>query len=286
MRELIEFRVSEEDAQRYLKPEDGEVIGQFGGVRKLLLDSNDIRVARVGKLHREHWARGSLFVTSWDIRRKYTKKELEAAELFQLRICSAFEPDGALCGTQYDDTVGCPHCGFGARQLNELRLDPGSLPRGKDLARTIAYSEIIVSARVVEAFRTHGLTGARFLPVLRKGGRGAIDSWYQLEVTSRPIAVAPLTRFGINLFDADEAGEYRCPLGHVLGLNLLSELSVVREDWDGADLCATKQWTGMRSRNGGAFRPHPLLLISPRLRNLLGELKAKGIELEVAHLVG
>jgi hypothetical protein len=61
---------------------------------------------------------------------------------------------------------------------------------------------------------------------------------------------------------------------------------VVREDWDGADLCATKQWTGMRSRNGGVFRPHPLLLISPRLRDLLGELKAKGFELEVAHLVG
>jgi hypothetical protein len=286
MREIIEFRVSEEDARRDLNPEDGEVIGQFGGVRKLLLDSNDIRVARVGKLHREHWARGALFVTSWEIRRKYTKKELEAAELFQLRIRSAFEPAGALCGTQYDDTVGCPHCGVGARQLNELRLDPGSLPRGKDLAKTIAYSEIIVSARVVEAFRAHGLTGARFLPVLRKGGRGTIDSWYQLEVTSRPIGVAPRTRFGINLFDADEAGAYRCPLGHVLGLNLLSELSVVREDWDGADLCATKQWTGMRSRNGGVFRPHPLLLISPRLRNLLGELKAKGFELEVAHLVG
>ena len=46
------------------------------------------------------------------------------------------------------------------------------------------------------------------------------------------------------------------------------------------------QWTGMRSRNARVFRPHPLLLISSRLRNLLGELEAKGIELEVAHLVG
>jgi hypothetical protein len=33
------------------------------------------------------------------------------------------------------------------------------------------------------------------------------------------------------------------------------------------------------------FRPHPLLLVSPRLRGLLGELKAKGFELEVAHLL-
>ena len=285
MRETVDFRVNEQDAQRYLKPEDGKVIGPLGITRKLVLDTNDIRYARVVKLERELRKKGSSLILGWDIRRKYTKKELEAAELFQLCIRSAFEPDGSQCGTQYDDTMGCPHCGFGAHQLNELRLDPATLPRGKDIAKTIAYSEIIVSARFVEAFRAHRLTGARFLPVLRKAGRGVIDSWYQLEVTSRPIGVAPRTRFGINLFDADEAGEYRCPLGHVLGLNLLSELSVVREDWDGADLCATKQWTGMRSRNGGVFRPHPLLLVSPRLRNLLGELKAKGFELEVAHLI-
>ena len=102
---------------------------------------------------------------------------------------------------------------------------------------------------------------------------------------SRPLGVAPQTRFGVAPFDEDEKGEYRCPKGHVLGLNLLSEVWVKREDWDGADVCATKQWVGYRSRNGGAFRPHPLLLVSQRLRRLLGELKAKGFELEVAHPV-
>ncbi len=285
MREIVEFRVEEKDARRYLQPEDGKVIGPVGDVRKLVLDTSDIRYARLVSLERELRKKGECFILGWGIHRKYTKKELEAAELFQLRIRSAFEPDGALCGTEYDDAAGCPHCGFGARQLNELRLDPGTIPRGKDFARTIAYSEIIVSARVVEAFRAHSVTGARFHPVLRKGWQGVIGAWYQLEVTSRPLGVAPPTRFGINLFDADEAGEYRCPLGHVSGLNLLSELSVVREDWDGADVCATKQWTGMRSRNGGAFRPHPLLLISPRLRTLLGALNAKGFELEVAHRI-
>jgi len=33
------------------------------------------------------------------------------------------------------------------------------------------------------------------------------------------------------------------------------------------------------------FRPHPLLLISQRMRRLLDDLKAKGHQLEVAHLV-
>ena len=285
MRETIEFRISEDKARLYLKPDEGKVFGSTMSVRKLLLDANDIRVARIGKIDRELWKQGSFFVSSWDVRRKYTKKELEAAELFQLKVRATFEPDGALCGTEYDDTSGCPHCAVGARQLNELRLDPSSLPRGKDIAQTIAYSEVIVSARLVEALQAHGITGARFLPVLRKGGRGVIDSWYQLKVTSQPLGVAPGTRFGINLFDPDEAGEYRCPYGHILGLNILSALSVVREDWDGSDVCATKQCVGYRVE-GGAFRPNPLFLISQKLRKLLGELKAKGFELEVAHLIG
>jgi hypothetical protein len=281
MRETIEFRISEEKARRFLKPEDGKKLGR--STRKLVLQTNDIRYALVGRLEQEFLKQGSLFFTYWDIRRTYTKKELEAAELFQLRLRSAFEPEGEQCGTEYDETVACPHCGFGARQLNELRLDPGSLPRGKDITRTIAYSEIILSARLVRTLQAHGITGARFHPVLRKGGAGTLEGWYQLEVTSRPLAVAPVTRFGVSPFDPDERGEYRCPLGHVAGLNILSELSVRGEDWDGSDVCATRQWLGYRSRDGGAFRPYPMLLVSRKLRGLLGELKARGFELEVAH---
>jgi hypothetical protein len=286
MREFADFRIWEKYAREHLKPEDVIVLGPFGGdTRKLVLETNDIRYAKVGRLQREFRKRGALFFTGWSLRRKYTKAELEAAELLQLCLNSAFEPAGEDCGTEYDDSVGCPHCGFGARQLNELRLEPSTPPRGKALTRTSAYSEIIVSARLVETMREHGITGARFLPVLRKGGRGVIDAWYQLEVTSRPIRVEPVTRFGIDPFDPDTQGEYRCPLGHMAGLSILSELSVKREDWDGADLCAAKQWIGYRSRNGGVFRPYPLLLISQKLRRVLGELKARGFELEVAHLL-
>lgn len=282
MRETIEFRISEEKARRYLEPGEGKPLGR--STRKLVLDTNDLRYARVGHVERELKKQGSYFFTYWDIRRTYTKKEWEAAELCLLRIRNAFEPEGEVCGTRYDDSVACPHCGVGARQLNELRLDPSTLPRGKDITRTIAYSEILFSARLVEALREHGMTGARFLPVLSRSGRGTLDSWLQLEVTSRPLEVAPATRFGVGPFDPDERGEYRCPLGHIAGLRLLSELSVRREDWDGADVCATKQYVSYRSRDGGAFRPYPLLLVSQRLRRLLGELKAKGFELEVAHL--
>jgi hypothetical protein len=283
MKETLEFRMFETDARRFLKPEDGQVLG--GDTRKLVLDAKDPRVQLIGSIYRELRQQGRVFVTSWDVQRKYTQEERDAADLFHLQIGASVQPVGESCGTEYDDAAACPHCGGGAPQRTELRLDTRKLPRGKDIARTLADVEVVVSARLVEAFQKQGLKGARFLPIRGRGGRSAIDSWFQLDVASRPLGIAPQTRFGINLFDADEKGEYRCPEGHVLGLNLLSELFVKREDWDGSDLCATKQWVGMRSRNGGVFRPYPLLLISQRMRRLLTDLKAKGHQLEVAHLV-
>ena len=54
MRETIEFRIGEKDARRFLMPEDGIVMGPFGGdVRKLVMETNDIRYAKVGMLQRE-----------------------------------------------------------------------------------------------------------------------------------------------------------------------------------------------------------------------------------------
>lgn len=282
MREIADFRIAEHKARRFLGPEDGTVLG--GDTRKLVLDTRDSLFSRVGELDRQFRKEGSAFFLGWGLRRQYTRAELEKAELLHLRVRTTFEPEGGRCGTEYDDTVGCPHCGVGARQLNELRLEASRIPRGKDVARTLAYSEVIFSTRLVETFREHGLTGARFHPVLRKGGKGVIEGWYQLEVCSRPVEVAPPTRFGIDPFDEDEQGLYRCPLGHVPGLNLLSEAWVKRESYDGADLCATRQHVGPRSRNGGVFRPSPVLLVSPRLARLMGQMKAKGFELERAHL--
>jgi hypothetical protein len=283
MREIYDFRIAEHKARRFLRPEDGKVLG--GDTRQLVLDSRDPRMEVVREAELQLLKRGECFHLGWTIQRKYTEKELEAAELFYLFPRATFEPVGESCGTEYDDAAACPHCGAHAPQLTELRLDTSRLPRGRDIAKTIAYSEVVVSARLAEAFQKQGLKGARFLPIRSRGGRKAIDSWFQLAVESRPLGVAPQTHFGVAPFDEDAKGEYRCPEGHVLGLNLLSEVWVKREDWDGADLCATKQWVGMRSRNGGVFRPYPLLLISQRMRRLLLDLKAKGHQLEVAHLV-
>lgn len=291
MREFCEFRIPEDKARRLLRPDEGEVIGLAGvaglvGVRKLQVETRDPRFAQIGAFDRQlREEEGLGFFSSWELSRKYSKAELDGAELFQLQVRTTVEPEGERCGTEYDDSVACLHCGAGARQLNALRLERSSLPRTRDMVRTIAGSELLFSKRLVDAFHEHGMTGARFHPVLNRGGKGVIDSWFQVELCSRPLEAVSPTLFGNDPFDLDEEGRYRCPQGHVAGLNLLSELWVRRADHDGSDLCATRQLVGPNIEPGGVFRPYPLLLISQRLRRLLVDLKAKRLELEVAHLV-
>jgi hypothetical protein len=67
----------------------------------------------------------------------------------------------------------------------------------------------------------------------------------------------------------------------VSGLNLLSELQVVRTLWDGSDVCCTKQMVGQR---GGLLRRVPLIVISPRLAKLLLKEKIKGFKVEIVRL--
>jgi hypothetical protein len=170
----------------------------------------------------------------------------------------------------------------GARQTSELVLDLRRVPKSTDFARTIA-DELIISTRLVEAMTARGITGAEFRPVRQAGKKGAISgAWHQLVVVSPPIDITEPTVTGNNPFDLDDEDEGRCPLGHIAGLNLLSELHVARKGYDGSDWACTRQMFGERV---GVLRPRPCILISPKLRALLVELKVRRLGIEVAHLL-
>ncbi|HVG57895.1 MAG TPA: hypothetical protein VNA24_05030, partial [Hyalangium sp.] len=189
---------------------------------------------------------------------------------------------GEECGTAYDETTACKRCGVGASQTSALILDTRRIPKGKDIARTIG-GEIVVSRRFANAFSEHGLQGAKFQPVLHRERRGLEPSeWSQLVVTSSPVKFSPRTVTGNTPFDLDDQNEHRCPRGHTAGLTWLSEFFVLRSSYDGSDLLCTEKMFGLRR---GYLRPEPQLVISQKLRRVLVDMKAKGFELEVAHLV-
>ena len=348
MRENYEFRVKSEFAHRLFGPGEGEELGSSGRawIRKVTLAGEDPRLKQVGvldqQIQKEH---GTKFFYGWDIRRKYEPAELASAELFSVKLISAFEPAGEECGTIYDESTACPHCGAGRTLLSPLALDLRKIPKNKSIARTIA-DEIVLSERLVTQIQNQKIAGVDFQPVVHKSARylgpvslkatpagreliaraaesgilmgstkfdmwishaaqremalkatreygdlleerasargTPLPKWFQPVFTGAMVEVVPPTKVGIGPFDPDLAGKHRCPLGHVIGLNLISEVFLNRRSWDGSDILITRQQVGCRM---GLLRPSPIVLISPRFYKILVREKIKGVRFEIAHLV-
>ena len=290
MKEVCEFRVQEKHASRLFASNEGKKLcwtklfgDKFVTVRKVELSVDDPQFKRVGELDallkKEP---DDFFFSGWDIRRSYTADELENAELLLLHHISTFEPAGEERGTRYDESSACEHCKAGARQVTPLFLDWKRIPKSKDVARTIA-GEIIVSARLVELFEKHSITGAEFQSIRCSPASSAESKdWFQLIAKSCSAEVMPKTRTGVNPFDEDKAGEYRCPTGDLIGLARLSEVWINRSSYAGFDIVASRQFIGTRR---GLLRPERLLFISPKLRRIIEDQKVTGFKFEVAHLL-
>lgn len=166
MEEYTEFRIPEKQAKNFLDPDEGTLLG--GTVRKLRLNVRDPRYNQIGEIDRAFRDVGDRFFLGWEIRRKYTHAEIKQAELFQLDVTTIFEPPGELCGTVYDDTVACPVCGAGRKQISDLVLDLRRLPRKKHIACSIA-GELVISQRLAELLVDTDMTGFELRPVQHKG---------------------------------------------------------------------------------------------------------------------
>jgi len=280
MRETFEFRIPGDHAERYLPPGCGKDL-MDGFVRKVVLDSRDPLVSEIARLEKQFVAEGTVFFLWWDIRRHYSRHELDSAELFFVFAKRVFEPAGEQCGTLYDESNACPECGAGAVQTTPLFLNGSRIPRNVNFAGTIAR-EFVVSSRVVDFFHENGLRGAEFEPI-RLSNKGGIPSenHFQMNIVGPRIELdVTRTKTGGKLFD--ESGYGRCSQGHVAGLNLLSEVTVLRQSLPDADMIATRQMIGDR---GGVIRPRPLLLLSPKAWKAIEAAKLGGLTVEVAHLV-
>jgi hypothetical protein len=259
---------------------EGKRLGS--SVRKVEIETNDPRYEQVGRLQFELRAKqGKPFFYGWELRRQYTKAELVTADLFSLRVTAVFEPAGEERGTKYDESSSCPNCAAGAKQIGPLILDVKRIPKGKDIAKTIA-GEIVVSRRVVELLEQHGITGVAPNPVRMSAASSAESKdWFQLIVRSADAEIAAPTRVGNNPFDDDPQDEGRCSLGDLLGLNLLSEVTIRAMTRGDADFVSTRQFIGVRR---GLLRPERVILISPKVWKLIESEKLKGVEVEIARL--
>ena len=141
---------------------------------------------------------------------------------------------------------------------------------------------MVVSRRVAELFRRHKVTGINLEPVRVNRGKEVSKDWFQLRVPACEAEIVAPTRVGITPFDEDPEGTCRCSRGDLIGLNLLSEVSIRKDSRGEADFVASQQYIGTRR---GLLRPRRVILISPRVRQLLVGEKVRAFETDIAHLI-
>lgn len=211
--------------------------------------------------------------------RKYTKDELRKAEVLSLNISSCFEPSGEECGTIYE--TECQECNMG-RQESDLILDLRHAPQQKDIGKTIALVEWIVSSKFARIFREQKLTGAEFRPVFQfKHPTRKSNDWYQLWIIGKAGKLSEQTKLGKDPFSPSQI-DWHCTMGHSISTRILSELCLYRKEFDGSDISITKNLFGQGKH---LVRPTPEIIISSRLYQLLDENRIKGFSCEIATLV-
>jgi hypothetical protein len=276
MREILELRMSTEEAERHLPSGVGKDLGY--GVRRLLLDVEDPLVEKLRALEAEYRAQGTTLFSMCEVSRHYTPRELRAAEFLLVEFWPFFRPTGEECGTLYDESTACSFCGAGGRQVNALHLELRRIPKSRDLALTMG-GEYVISSQLAEVLRQHRITGYELRPIVSKGGRPGSDH-HQLVIPSAIAEIVPPTRAG-RTYLAPEPDPNRCPEGHILGHRLLSPLHLSRNSLGELDWVFTRQRFGSRQ---GLFRPYPLMIVTQRLYRLLAEQKVRCLHAEVVHL--
>lgn len=210
--------------------------------------------------------------------RKYTKAQLRQAEILRLNIDAHFEPSGEECGTIYE-TV-CKECNLG-RQISDLILDVRRVPQHKDISETIAWVEWIVSPTFARVFAENELRGVEFKPIVEfKNPTKQSPVWSQLCVTGRAGKLSESTRLGKDPFSPSHVS-WRCPLGHSVVAQFLSETYLDRNGWDGSDIAVTSDLFG---QGQNLLRSTRLILISQRTYRAIEGAGLKGFSVEVAHL--
>lgn len=282
MKEVFEFRINYEYASKLFDLDEGRDLGQIKkSVKVITIGRDDPRFGRIPLVAAEIKERyDKTFYYSWRVRRKYSKKELEAARICQLKIKQIFEPAGEECGTMYDETMVCEICGSGKKQVGSLILKENSIPK-TDIASTIA-GEVVVSKKLKDCFQKHNLKGLSFNSVFFRNAKSEV---YQPITTSPKLELTPSTKAGIDPFDFSEKSKgeiYKCPKGHTLGLNLLSEAYIgdsgALNDYD---FFITSEKIGVKR---GLLRPQPLYLCSQAFRKMAEQEKLSGFYFEIANI--
>ncbi len=278
MREIYDIRIANPKVLRLI-PSDlgidlnakfkqlptGEPSILYHEVRKIVISSEDAFFPKLAKLCKKYR------ISSVQVSREYSEDEIAGAEAFQMIITKGIETDGEECGTEYVRSNICPYCGVGIKQVLNLKIKHNKLPKKEYWVRTYK-DEFLVSRGIADTVRKPGYSGIDFMPVENCGGE-IIADWFQPIFKSRVRIDIEKTEFGLSSFYIGKPKERICPLGHTLGTNLLSELHLKHQERLD-DFSITNECKGSG----------PMIVISPRVRELFEKNKVNGVTFEIAHI--
>lgn len=281
MKTEVEFRLPERTARELLAPGEGEVVG--GIARKLVMNADSRQFELFREMAIDRREKGDELFVSWRIHRSYSERELQNAKALRLIPETTIEPASVELGTLYDELHECPYCGTGRKQLSSLKVDSPQLPQGVQFAQTIARDEWICSpgwAGVISRMRHDGITLA---PIESRSEQ--LRDWMQIQVdpSGYAVQILPRTVFGIDPFNRDEDGRYRCPLGHVAGLRVISEACVGVGSMEEVDFAVSDVSVGVKR---GVLRPCRMIFLSVAAWNALREIGTGGYSVEIAKVDG
>jgi hypothetical protein len=280
MKEIVEFRIAGEFASLLFSENEGVKLAN-GLVRKIEIETSDPRYQEIGRLQRELKAsHGKPFYYGENVKRTYTASEIKSAELFKLSPTKFIEPAGEECGTKYDEGSACPLCGSGASIDGPFYFNTKKIPKGTDLVSTIA-SELFISKRALDLFKSCHISGYNADPIF-DSPHSSVESenWFLLRPETSDISIISPTKIGVDLFGLYQNDPNSpCPQGDLLGLNLLSTVTIQNKSSEKTDILATKEFIGTRR---GLLRPRPIILVSPKFHNIFKQ-ELKGADFEVAY---
>lgn len=239
----------------------------------------------------------------WKIRTSYTANEIRRAELFLLDL-PITHISAEDYGTKYTAPDDCWQesfdfefldpsgsnlraverrvpCGLCSRQAGPLCVPVHKLPKSRSIYRLFG-GELVVSDQLASLLDSGGFSGGELCPVSTCGGAAPAREAFQLTVKSKPLELSAETRFGGHPFDTKSQGYFRCKSGEIAGNSLISPLKVLRQSWDGSDLCRTRVHISGRQ---GPYRPYQPLVVSRRLFLAMRDAAFKGFEFQIAELV-
>jgi len=204
--------------------------------------------------------------------------ELEKAEFYDMGPAGYWgypQPmdDFGYVKESYDESVACPICWNGAKQVRPF-LIKGKPKFGRNDILAINWEfEFLITERLKSLIEGEGLTGAEFWPLLDYKKRTPIEGFHQLCVKNELPPMSPNTEFETDDLGSNPKIKLPCPCNKI-GRNL----AVHQMRYKKNDIVKAKDFNKTQEWIGGTYHTTQWTVVSKRVYRLFKKNNIKRVK--------